>query len=320
MEKTSSFWQKFKERPVLYNLSWIIAILVVLGLAAHILMLVGTRHGAHRVVPELTGISLQEAEELADQEGLQVMVNDSLYIPAYEGGVVLDQLPEKGVEVKPGRTIYITINSFTQKIVPIPYVAGRSLRQAKNMLEIAGLEIARLIYRDDVATNFVLEEHYKGKRIQPKNKLTAPAGSGITLYIGIDGGSGITVAPKIVGASLKEAKSRLWESGLNVGRVIFDKGITLLNQKDARVYEQTPSQGRNVSYGELVNIKLSLDENLVRDKNLSEEKRAKELEEQRLRQRALEADSIAKEEFRQATEQGDDTNINTESTTDEFLQ
>ena len=70
--------------------------LLVLGVATHLLLLLGTRHSAHRTVPDLTGIPLEEALGEARRQGLEIIVNDSLYVPAYDGGVVLDQLPEKG--------------------------------------------------------------------------------------------------------------------------------------------------------------------------------------------------------------------------------
>ena len=159
MEKPQNYLSRLRRHPLLWNLALIAAIILAMAVAAHILMQLGTRHGARRTVPDLSGVQLDQAQRIARKHDLQLHINDSLFVPAYEGGIVLDQLPEGGVEVKPGRTVYITINSFRQKMVPVPYVAGRSLRQAKNMLEIAGLEIGELIYRADMATNYVMEEY-----------------------------------------------------------------------------------------------------------------------------------------------------------------
>ena len=142
-----------RDYPLIFNLVMIGVVIGAVSLAAHLGMQLGTRHSARRTVPDFTGIPYDLARRLADERNLKLPVNDSLFVPAYDGGVVLDQLPEGGTEVKPGRTVYITINSFRQKSVEVPYVAERSLRQAKNMLEIAGLEIAELVYKPDMATN-----------------------------------------------------------------------------------------------------------------------------------------------------------------------
>lgn len=260
MENSASFRRRFQRNfPLAYNLLLIAAIILAMAVVAHVVMQIGTRHGSRRTVPDFSGVQLLEAQRLARRHDLKLQINDSLFVPAYEGGIVLDQLPKGGVEVKPGRTFYITINSFRQKMVPVPFVADRSLRQAKNMLEIAGLEIAQLIYRPDMATNYVLDEYFGRQRITETTRVEAEMGSGVTLYVGVQPGHNVTVVPQIIGLSLRDAKSRLWELGLNVGKVAFDDGINLLNQKDAHVYMQSPKAERHVVLGAKVDLQLTLD-------------------------------------------------------------
>ena len=298
-----SLWNRIRQYKLLYHLLLIAAILLGLAIAAHLVMQVGTRHGARRTVPDFSGIRLADAEQLAKRHDLTLHINDSLFVPAYEGGIVLDQLPEGGVEVKPGRTVYITINSFRQKIVPVPYVAGRSLRQAKNMLEIAGLEIASLIYRPDIATNYVLEQYFEEQPVTPEAGIEAEMGSGITLYVGVEEDKNFSAVPQTIGLSLREAKGRVWESGLNVGRVIYDEGINLLNQKEARVYAQSPSAESGTRLGAKVDLRLTLDTELVAREKAAAEKAARELLKQREEQEQAAADSIARIELEQRLNQ-----------------
>ena len=260
MENSASFRRRFQRNfPLAYNLLLIAAIILAMAVIAHVVLQIGTRHGSRRTVPDFSGVQLLEAQRLARRHDLKLQINDSLFVPAYEGGIVLDQLPKGGVEVKPGRTVYLTINSFRQKMVPVPFVADRSLRQAKNMLEIAGLEIAQLIYRPDMATNYVLDEYFGRQRITETTRVEAEMGSGVTLYVGVQPGHNVTVVPQVIGLSLRDAKSRLWELGLNVGKVAFDDGINLLNQKDAHVYMQSPKAERHVVLGAKVDLQLTLD-------------------------------------------------------------
>lgn len=300
MEKLTYYWKRLRQNRLAYNLVLIAAVILAMAVTAHIVMQAGTRHGARRTVPDFAGVKLDEAQRLARKYDLHLHINDSLFVPAYEGGIVLDQLPEGGVEVKPGRTVYITINSFRQKMVPVPYVAGRSLRQAKNMLEIAGLEIAELVYRADMATNYVLDEYYEGRPVTAKSKVEAEMGSGVTLYVGVEGGFGTTVVPRLVGFPLKEAKSRLWELGLNVGGIDFDEGINLLNQRDARVYVQSPTAERSAALGARVDLKLTLDEKKLAKHRTAAEKQAREAAEARLQLERERADSLAQAEFERA--------------------
>ena len=321
MEKLAYYWKQLRENRLAYNLVLIGAIILAMAVTAHIVMQVGTRHGARRTVPDFSGIKLDEAQRTARKYDLKLHINDSLFVPAYEGGIVLDQLPEGGVEVKPGRTVYITINSFRQKMVPVPYVAGRSLRQAKNMLEIAGLEIDELIFRADMATNYVLDEYCDGRPVTSTSRLEAEMGSGVTLYVGVEGGYGTTVIPRLVGFPLKEAKGRLWELGLNIGKIDFDEGINLLNQRDARIYIQSPSAERSAALGSRVDLKLTLDEKKLDKHRAVAEKQAREAAEERLRLERERADSLAQAEFEQATagEQQPETQAATQTDNDGFF-
>lgn len=286
-----SLWQKIRNIKLLYNLLLIVLIFLALALVAHVAMQIGTRHGARRTVPDFTGIRLAEAERMAADCDLELFINDSLFVPAYDGGIVLDQLPEKGVEVKPGRTVYITINSFRQKMVPIPYVGGRSLRQAKNMLEIAGLEIERLNYRPDMATNYVLDVYYGKQQIVADSEQQAEMGSGITLYVGVEPEKNQTAVPLVVGLSLRDAKSRIWESGLNVGKVEYDEGVNLLNQKEALVYTQSRPAETITSLGEELSLRLTLDRARVLSERETAQKEAAKRAAELLKQER-EADSL----------------------------
>ncbi|MFI3324417.1 MAG: PASTA domain-containing protein [Rikenellaceae bacterium] len=240
------------------NVAIMVAVILGIAVASHYLLRMGTRHNAHCTVPEFKGISLREAEILAEANELKIIINDSLYVPSYAGGTVLDQLPAAGVEVKPGRTIYVVINAYGNRMVKIPYVAGRSLRQAKNMLDVAGLEIQRINYVNDMATNYVLEQSYRGRTIEPTSTREAPVGAGVELEVGVSPDNPTTRIPNVIGLSLKEAKSRIWESGLNVGRIDIDQGVNLLRDKNAKVYIQGLVANTTSKWGTSINISLTL--------------------------------------------------------------
>ena len=283
---------RLKASPVVYHAVLIVGVVVAILILSSVMMNIITRHGMHRTVPDFTGVRIGDAESIAKQERLQIIVNDSLFVPAYEGGIVLDQLPKSGAEVKAGRKIYVTINSFRQKMVEVPYVAGRSLRQAKNMLEVAGLEIDKLIYEEDIATNYVLAVEVEGRELQPESKVEIEMGEGVTLRVGVEQEKNSTIVPKAIGQSLSTAKSRLWEQGLNIGQVNFDEGINLLNQKDARVYRQSLEHNSGAKLGDTVSLWLTLDEKKVDSNSAASDKRATELEEERLEAEQALRDSL----------------------------
>ena len=287
-----NLWVQLKSRPLLYHAVLIVLTLVAIIVLSSLLMMVITRHGTHRTVPDFTGVKIDQARNEAKDKALEIIINDSLFVPAYEGGIVLDQLPKGGAEVKAGRKVYVTINSFREKMVKVPYVAGRSLRQAKNMLEVAGLGIEKLVYVEDIATNYVLAEIVDGRELSEQSNVELEMGSGVVLKVGVDAEKNSTIVPKAIGQSLQSAKSRLWEQGLNVGKVNFDEDINLLNQKNARVYRQSLGHNTTTTLGTSVSLWLTLDQEKIDKSSAASDKIAHELEEERLRLEQERQDSL----------------------------
>ena len=288
-KSNASWFDRLRSNPILWNLTLIAVVLIALIVLSYIALAVGTRHGMRRRVPDFTGLTLKDAQYYASQKGLKIIVNDSLYVPAYPGGMVLEQLPKGGVDVKEGRKIYLTINSFAQKKLPMPYVAGRSLRQAKNMLEGSGFGIERLEYVEDMATNYVLGQYLGGVEITAESNIKIEKGTGVVLKVGVSPTQNSTTVPRLIGRKLFDAKSKLWEQGLNVGDVTYDEGITLLNQDDARVCRQSVLQSSELTLGTKVSMHLTLDKEVVA--RATEE--AEAAVEQALHQREV-ADSLAR--------------------------
>lgn len=285
-----SLWQRLKNLwqrwPITCN---VIAVMVVFfGVLAicNVAMNLFTRHGEWLTVPDYLGENVRMAAPDAKAHELEIIISDSLYILGYEGGIIVDQVPRGGAEVKSGRKVYVTINSFTQKMVRVPYVAGRSLRQAKNMLDIAGLGIEKLIYEPDLATNYVLAEIVNGITMKSTTEIDIPAGAGVVLKVGVNSESNSTIVPKTIGCTLREARSRLWEQGLNVGKVVFDDGINKLSEKDAKVYKQSIGHNVETTLGKSVDLHLTLDVNKVGESSAQSDKAAKKIEEERLEQEA----------------------------------
>lgn len=267
------YWvRKLWNNYVVRNIALAVIFIVALAGIASLLLNIFTRHNKYKDVPNFVGVSMEEAEVLAKTDRLRIEINDSLYVPTYAPGVILEQKPEAGTQVKSGRRIFVTVNSARQKMVTVPYVAGYSLRQAKNMLETAGLTIEKLIYTEDIATNNVLEQKVNGTKVSKNKPFRAEMGSAVTLTVGRARDAGPVTVPKVTGMPLHQAQSRIFETGLNVGKVIYDNDINALNQKSARVYSQTPAPGRYQPLGTGVTLKLTIDSaKLERGMNEAEE-------------------------------------------------
>lgn len=248
-------------RTLLRNIVLAVSLLIIVLFVTNILLGILTRHGQNKDVPNFIGSPLAEAHLMAEDEQLEIIVNDSLYVPLYPGGVVLEQRPSAGKgKVKSGRKIYVTINASRQRSVAVPYVAGYSLRQAKSNLMTAGLEIDHLEYVEDLASNYVISQELHGVTITPDTTIMAPIGSKVTLIVG-GNHQHTEVMPNLVGMSLREVKNTLWDMGLNLGSVEFDGVFDMAGQNSAKVYIQSPEPETEVRQGRSVAVRLRLEDN-----------------------------------------------------------
>ena len=261
-KKTTQKREEGVVRSLLRNIVLAVSLLVIVLFVVSIFLGIFTRHGMNKDVPNFVGSTLVDAERGARKGKLEIVVNDSLYVPVYPGGVILEQRPSAGKDkVKSGRKIYVTINASQQRSVAVPYVAGFSLRQAKSNMLTGGLEIDRLEYVEDLANNYVFSQNLYGEEIPADSIVMAPVGSKVTLVVG-GSRSHVEVVPDLAGMTLREVKHTLWDMGLNLGDVTFEGVTDMAGQNAARVSAQSPLPEEEVRQGRSINVVLTLDEEL----------------------------------------------------------
>lgn len=107
--------------------------------------------------PDITGLDLQEAKRLAEQNGL------SLLIVKYERkkdipyNRVLVQKPEPSMPVKKGRAVSVVI-SDGPKPMNIPALLGRSMEEGETLLREQGIRVKKVIYVPSSNTGKILAQ------------------------------------------------------------------------------------------------------------------------------------------------------------------
>lgn len=248
---------------LLRNLTIAICFILVLLYLISVVLNIFTRHGQKFEVPELIGNTVDQCAPLLKEANLKIVVIDSIFIPKHKPYEILEQSPAPSMKVKSGRNVFVVINSLHPRTEIVPYVTGYSLRQAKNMLETKGFEISKLKYVDDVATNNVIEEIVNGTPISKGQALKAELGTGVVLKVGYNSSSPLPIVPKVIGLTLREAKSRLWEIGMNVGDIISDGTYSKEDASSARIWKQVPNQQQRAFYGTPVTLSLTVDKSRI---------------------------------------------------------
>ncbi|MFH4967849.1 PASTA domain-containing protein [Gaetbulibacter sp. M240] len=135
-----------------------------------------TNHGEFETVPDLTGKSLNVAQMTLKENHLNMQVQDSAnYNPDYPKFSVIEQEPPAGSKVKDNRKIYLTINPSGYRKIRVPDLTEKTLRQAQPTLEALGFKVGRLIYKDNIARDMVLQMMHDGKTIEEGDKLPKTA-------------------------------------------------------------------------------------------------------------------------------------------------
>lgn len=249
---------------IVRNLLSALVVFIVLLVGSMIFLNVVTKHNQELIVPELSNMSVADAESIAVAEGMRVEVVDSVFVKRMKKGAVYRQNPVAGSKVKSGRRIALTINAMNAKKVSMPNLIGYSMRQAMAELQSRGLILGKLIYVQDIATNNVLRQYLGSKEIEPGTQVESE--SVIDLVVGLNSNDGNTYIPDVLGLRNMNASDAIHSSSLNVNRLRFD--ATVKNYDDslaAVVYRQSPepSEEMQVPKGSDVTIYLTLDENKV---------------------------------------------------------
>lgn len=236
---------------------WIGLLGIAVGLVAFVLLLnfaimpLWTRHDAAVAVPSVSGMTAVEAEATLERAGLNAAPDRTPYNPNIEADVVVEQNPEAGTEVKPGRRIYFYVNESPKQLVVVPDVVSLSegvarprITEAK--LVVAGTEI------DSVRTPF---ENTVTRQV-PNAGSQVRQGTRMTLWLSPGVGTRRVRVPDVTGRSPDEARARLRQAGLWVdspratgSEVLWqdpDRGETLKEGEEVRIYT-TPRDAGDTS-------------------------------------------------------------------------
>lgn len=160
-----------------------IGVLIVLVFLIMQWLKYSTNHGEFKTVPDLSKLSFEEAKAELAESDLGYHLQDTInYNPDYPAFSVIEQNPAAGEKVKEDRKIYLKINPSKYREITIPYVIQITRRTAESTLNAVGFEVGKVIYKDNIGKDMVLGIQYKGKPIEPGDRL--PKTSKLELILG----------------------------------------------------------------------------------------------------------------------------------------
>lgn len=223
-----------------------------------------TRHGQKIELTDLAGKHIDEAKQLVEDYGFDIIVSDSVFVVGKTGGIILNQNPKPGSFVKKNRKIYVTITKRSAdkiSVASLPTLYGNAFDQKKKELKYREINAEILSYSYDAGEpNHILEVWYKGQKIidgiTKRNELDINKGD--TLFFVLserDGGE--TPVPDLRCLTLEEAHFILESSKLEMGDIIKKDGGS--SGETMYVISQDPRYDgvSNIERGSKISITLS---------------------------------------------------------------
>ncbi|MFB6342423.1 PASTA domain-containing protein [Saccharicrinis sp. FJH62] len=241
------------------NLIISIILLILILASVFIGLYFYTNHGKSEIVPDLKGMNELQIKRVLDNQNLRYEIIDSIYTDSVPNGTLWEQVPEAGSKVKKHRKLFLIFNASTRKSVAMPDIRDLSLRQAKTVLESAGLKIGDTIYIPSEFRNLVIGQHFEGKEVEPGKPVIE--GSRIDVLVANGLSSEKTMLPELKGKFYTDAEKLLTGKGLNIGATILaDKDLTEDQDKDSLfVLNQKPTSGSLVNIGSSITLWLTAD-------------------------------------------------------------
>lgn len=192
-------------------------------------------------VPDLTGMTVEEAEEALMKLWIIPQPGEPTYSDAVEAGKVCAQSVAPGTKIAKIETVTYSVSLGKEQVV-VPDVTGKSVAEARDAINGAGLSCDTVTaYSDTVAKDVVISQNIA--KDQKVNK-------GTTLTIEVSLGkkpAAKVVIPNIVTYSLADAKKALDSAGLK---------YTYTGDEDGTVTAVRPVAGTQVDQGSTVEFEL----------------------------------------------------------------
>ncbi len=150
------------------------------------------------MVPDMEGMQIQRARELADEQGWLIQITDERFDDRYPEGIILEQDPPLGTQLDRGGTVRIVL-SRGRPVVEIPQLVGMNLSRAAQELTGSGLkwEVRKQVYSDRYEKDAIVAQD------PPPGEMASP---GIKVMLDVSRGKEMTEVPDMVGKTWEEAR------------------------------------------------------------------------------------------------------------------
>jgi len=195
-------------------------------------------------VPDLEGMSKEEALEELEKVGLENVETDEQHHLEIEEGYMISQSPDAGRTVREQREVTLMISKGVQEI-EVPDLSDKTEREARYILENKGMEMEiEKETHEDISEGYVIrQDPHAGFELTPGDK--------VTVYVST--GSPPTSLDDLTGKTRAEAHDYLSENGFILG----EEDKIPSDDPEGKVIDQHPAPGSPVEHGDFIDLVIS---------------------------------------------------------------
>ncbi|MCQ2507786.1 MAG: Stk1 family PASTA domain-containing Ser/Thr kinase [Dorea sp.] len=199
-------------------------------------------------VPDLLGMTEEEAKEELNKLGLGYHVKAREESDRYKKGQIMDQSIEAGTKVDKNTKVDVVVSTgLADEEKKVPNVEGFKEDEAQKILQDAGFKVrAEFEYSDTVEEGKVIKtDPEAGEMLKKSATVTMIVSKGVEK----------NTVPRIIGMEEYEAQNEIVNSGLSVGYATYEYSDTV---PEGHVISQDPTPGSKVEAGTVVYYTVSI--------------------------------------------------------------
>lgn len=181
-------------------------------------------------MPNLIGLSLEAAEEIARENDFQINVIDRVINDEYEAGQIISQNVDEGVRIRPGYPVGVIV-SRGQNSTTVPLLVNRSLLEAEELIREANLRISVTYeFHDSVPIDVVISQDIEPMTsVDPNTRITVVVSKGEETRE--------VVMIQLVGMTISQAMNEIVGMDLVVGETKYEPNDAPPNQVTWQSYD-----------------------------------------------------------------------------------
>ena len=202
-------------------------------------------------VPDVMGMNYQDAESTLESYGLEMEIVSQIYSSEYDVDQICEQTPDGGETVKKGYKVRVSISKGASD-EGVPDLTGKTLEEAKRIIEEQGYKIGTIDKKDDPSPEGTVLEQ------SPKYGEAAEPGSLSNLVVSNGEGKEEITMINLLGADLSMATDMLKTANLVLNNVEYEYSDSY---EEGIVMKQSVAMGEKVMTGTKINLVVSKGKN-----------------------------------------------------------